>query len=96
MDDPIAADRNNSGHTMNWNITAVGNKMRETRADNAYRSWDYDTMNRVLHAFDWRYGDPSYQITSYVWNTTGTYQWITDAKGAIYTFIFDGFGAQAV
>jgi RHS repeat-associated protein len=94
MDDPIAVDRNSSGHTMNWVYDSVGNKLKETRADNAYRSWDYDLMNRVWHAFDWRYSDPSYQITTYDWNTTGTYRWITDAKGAVYTFVFDALGRK--
>ena len=39
---------------MDWEYDGVGNKTKETRADNAFRSWDYDVPNRITHAIDWR------------------------------------------
>jgi YD repeat-containing protein len=47
MDDPISIDRNSTGHTMNWVYDGVGNKLKETRANEAFRSWDYDSMSRL-------------------------------------------------
>jgi RHS repeat-associated protein len=94
MDDPIASDRNSSGHTMNWEYDLVGNKTKETRADNAFRSWDYDSMNRLYHAIDWRMNASETAVT-----TTYTYELhnaqnvtiehVIDAKLADYKFEFD-------
>jgi YD repeat-containing protein len=90
MDDSIASDRNSSGHTMNWEYDPVGNKKKETRADNAFRSWDYDSMNRLAHAIDWRMNVSEPAITtSYTRDVQDLTESITDAKGAVYTFTFD-------
>ncbi|MFL6519612.1 MAG: RHS repeat-associated core domain-containing protein [Chthoniobacterales bacterium] len=91
MDDPIASDRNSSGHTMNWEYDFVGNKTKETRADDSFRSWDYDSMNRLWHAYDWRTNDPPqpYQTTTYDQTADGRTRHITDTKGAIYTLGYD-------
>ncbi|MEN3370480.1 MAG: hypothetical protein V7609_2623 [Verrucomicrobiota bacterium] len=90
MDDPIASDRNSSGHTMNWEYDDVGNKKKETRADNAFRSWDYDSVNRLAHAIDWRMNMSEPAITTtYTRDVQDLTEWITDAKGAVYTFTFD-------
>src|SRR5438874_5056417 len=64
MDDPIASDRNSSGHTMNWEYDPMGNKTKETRADNAFRSWDYDIPGRIAHAIDWRMSTAEPAITT--------------------------------
>jgi RHS repeat-associated protein len=96
MDSPIASDRNSAGHTMNWKYDGVGNKMKETRADGAFRSWDYDSVNRLSHAYDWgTNGQPNAnQTTTYTRNITGTTQWITDTKGAVYEFQYDALGRK--
>jgi RHS repeat-associated protein len=92
MDDPIASDRNSSGHTMNWEYDAVGNKRKETRADNAFRSWDYDSMNRLAHAIDWRMNvsDPAI-TTTYTRDILDRTEHVIDAKGADYKTEFDEF-----
>ena len=94
MDDPIATDRNSTGHTMNWEYDPVGNKTRETRADGAFRSWDYDIPNRINHVIDWRksLSDPAI-TTTYTRDLPDT-QNVTvahtiDAKLADYRFEFD-------
>ena len=90
MDDPIASDRNVSGHTMNWEYDAVGNKAKETRADNAFRSWSYDSVNRLAQTIDWRMNlsEPAV-TTTYTRDVLDLTEWITDAKGAVYGFTFD-------
>src|ERR1700686_1062307 len=83
MDDPIASDRNSSGHTMNWEYDGVGNKTKEIRADDAFRGWDYDSMNRLWHAIDWRMSSSDPAITTtYSRDQQDLTEWITDAKGA--------------
>src|SRR5207237_9200898 len=90
MDDPIASDRNNTGHTMNWEYDGVGNKLKETRADNGFRSWEYDIPNRITRAIDWRMNlSETAVITKYERNATSTVETTTDAKLAVYTFEFD-------
>jgi RHS repeat-associated protein len=90
MDDPIGSDRNSSGHTMNWEYDGLGNTTKETRADNAFRGWDYDSMNRLCHAIDWRTStsDPAI-TTTYGRDVTSTHETITDAKGAVYSYELD-------
>jgi RHS repeat-associated protein len=96
MDNPIASERNSSGHTMNWQYDGVGNRVRETRADNTFRSWDYDSMNQLFHAYDWRTNETptASQTTTYTHNVTNTTRSITDAKGAVYTFQHDVLGRK--
>ncbi|MEN3368854.1 MAG: hypothetical protein V7609_997 [Verrucomicrobiota bacterium] len=45
--------------TTTWEYDGVGNKKKETRPDTSFRTWDYDTMNRLWHAYDWRTVDPA-------------------------------------
>jgi RHS repeat-associated protein len=90
MDDPIASDRNSLGHTMSWVYDGVGNKTKETRADDAFRSWEYDIPNRITRAVDWRMSTAETAITTtYTRDVQDLTEWITDAKGAVYTFTFD-------
>src|SRR6267154_4197655 len=90
MDDAIASARNTTGHTMDWEYDGVGNKTKETRADGAFRSWDYDIPNRVTHAIDWRMSTAEAPVTTtYGRNVTSTIETTTDAKQAVYTFTFD-------
>ena len=86
MDDPIASDRNSSGHTMNWEYDAVGNKRFETRADNATREWRYDSMNRLTDNFGFA---GAVDHTHYDHDQAGNVTWITDAKGAQYAYYYD-------
>lgn len=69
----------------------AGNKRIETRQDGAFRTWDYDTMNRLWHAYDWRMSDPaaSNQTTTYGHDHAGNVQFITDTKGAVYEHGYD-------
>src|SRR5205085_1104166 len=90
MDDPITSDRNASQHTMNWEYDGVGNKLKETRADNAFRSWDYDSMNRLAHVIAWRMSTAEPTVTTtYTRNATDTIEHVIDAKNATYAFTFD-------
>jgi RHS repeat-associated protein len=69
----------------------VGNKTQETRPDTTLRSWDYDSMNRLWHAYDWRPTEtPTLaQTTTYVRDHAGNALSITDTKGAVYGFGYD-------
>jgi len=70
---------------------AGDNKAKETRQDGAFRTWDYDTMNRLWHAYDWRTSDPATpnQTTTYDRDHAGNPHFVTDTKGKIYTFEYD-------
>jgi RHS repeat-associated protein len=74
----------------------ASNKTREIRPDGTFRSWDYDAMNRLHHAYDWRTNEipTAEQTTTHSRNTTGTIQWITDSKGAVYTFGYDALNRK--
>ena len=89
--DPIVSDRNSSGHTMNWEYDGVGNKLKEIRADNAFRTWEYrDGLNRLTKAIDWRMSASEAEVaTVYSRNVTSTTETITDPKLSVYTFQFD-------
>jgi RHS repeat-associated protein len=91
MKNPIATDRNSNGYTMEWEYDGVGNKKKEIRADNAFRTWEYnDPMNRLTKTIDWRMSAAEPAVaTVYGRNITATEETITDAKGAVYTFHFD-------
>jgi RHS repeat-associated protein len=71
------------------------NKTKETRHEengvDAFRSWDYDDMNRLSHAYDWRTNPtpaPN-QTTTYEPDNAGNVISITDTKGAVYGFEYD-------
>lgn len=69
----------------------AGNKKLETREDGAFRTWDYDTMNRLWKAYDWRTNvtaQPN-QTTTYDRDHAGNALFITDTKGAVYSFLYD-------
>ena len=97
MDDPVASDRNSSGHTMNWEYDGVGNKKKETRADDVFRSWDYNSMNQLWHAYDWRTNETptASQTTTYNRDSTGNLHEIVDQKGASYVYFYDALGRKA-
>jgi RHS repeat-associated protein len=70
----------------------VGNKIKETRPDAiTFRTWDYDAMNRLWHAYDWRTADPpaADQTTTYDRDHAGNIRTITDTKGATYLYDYD-------
>jgi YD repeat-containing protein len=85
MSDPIPSDRNSNGHTVDWVYDGVGNKRYETRADNATREWRYDSVNRLTDTFG--FGGERTQYARQLPNDL--IEWITDAKGAVYTFTYD-------
>jgi RHS repeat-associated protein len=74
---------------------AAGNKIRETRYEEndleVFRSWDYDDMNRLWHAYDWRTNPTptSNQTTTYQRDDAGNVLFTTDTKGAVYGFEYD-------
>jgi RHS repeat-associated protein len=67
----------------------ASNKKKEIRPDNSFQRWEYDTMNRVSDAYGF-----ANEHTHYDRNTTGTVRSITDAKGAVYTFYYDGLNRK--
>ncbi|MGI9086412.1 MAG: RHS repeat domain-containing protein [Chthoniobacterales bacterium] len=79
-----------------WKYDGVGNKMRETRPDNSFRTWDYDAMTRLWHAYDYRRNESptADQTITYYRDLTGTHTWVTDQKGAVYGFTFDVMGRK--
>jgi RHS repeat-associated protein len=85
MKNSIATDRNANGHTMDWDYDDVNNKKKETRADNYYRRWEYDSMNRVQDTYGFMN-----EHTHYEFDDGGNIESITDAKGATYSFLYDG------
>ena len=52
----------------------ASNKVRETRPDNTFRTWDYDSMNRLNHAYEWRLNETPRldQTTTYDRDPAGT------------------------
>ena len=100
MDSPIASDRNSLGHTMNWEYDGVGNKRKETRADNAFRSWIYDVPNRTTYATDWRMSTAEPAITTRktrdlpVGSPLLNIEHVFDAKNAEYKFESDAAGRK--
>jgi RHS repeat-associated protein len=74
----------------------VGNKKSETRHDGTLRSWDYDAMNRLWHAYDWRTNvtPTANQTTTYDRDHAGNASFITDTKGAIYSFVYDALNRK--
>jgi RHS repeat-associated protein len=77
--------------TTQFRYDPVGNKTREIRPDGVFRTWKYDEMNRVSHAYDWRTNElPRLdQTTAYERDDAGNARVITDAKGARYEYDYD-------
>lgn len=69
----------------------AGNKSEEKRADGTLRSWDYDSMNRLHHAYEWRTSEnpTPEQTTTYARDSGGVVRYISDTKGAIYRYDYD-------
>ena len=82
---------NNPPETTSVVYDDAGNKRSETRADGAFRSWDYDSMNRLWHAYDWRTSDPpaANQTTTYGYDVAGNIHTIKDTKEAVYEYRYD-------
>src|SRR5207248_1519261 len=67
-----------------WRYDPTSNKVKEIRPDNVFRTWDYDSMNRVyqIHGF-------ANEPTGYGFDDGGNVNQVTDAKGAHYYFGYD-------
>jgi YD repeat-containing protein len=90
MNDALSSDRNVNGHTLEWQYDGVGNKLKETRADDAFRSWVYDIPNRTTYAIDWRLSVSEPAVTTvHSHDVQDRTELTTDAKGAVYTSNFD-------
>ena len=79
------------GETTAVEYDPASNKKKEIRQDGTFRTWDYDSMNRLWHAYDWRTNvtpTPN-QTTIYDRDHAGNARFITDTKGAIYSFVYD-------
>lgn len=88
----ISVKNNELNETTVSGYDPVGNKIKETRPDGiTFRTWDYDTMNRLWHVYDWRTADPpaANETTTYGRDLAGNVRTITDAKGAIYSYNYD-------
>ena len=82
--------------TTQFRYDPVGNKTREIRSDGVFRTWKYDEMNRVTHAYDWRTNELSRldQTTTYDRDHSGNPLFITDAKGAVYSYVYDALNRK--
>jgi len=89
MDDPIASDRNSRGHTMNWDYDTTSNLRFETRADDSYREWQYDSMNRVSDTYGF-----AREHTHYDRDLAGNVYQMIDAKSAVYGFGYDAMNRK--
>jgi RHS repeat-associated protein len=75
----------------------VGNKTSEIRPDTAFRSWDYDSVNRLSRAIDWRMSTAEPVVaTTYTYELPHTEngqtlvtEHIFDGKNADYKFDYD-------
>jgi RHS repeat-associated protein len=87
----ISVKNNELNETTVFEYDGVGNKTKEKRQDTSFRSWDYDAMNRLWHAYDWRFADPpaATDTTTYSRDIAGNVRTITDAKGAVYEYDYD-------
>ena len=71
--------------TTTYAYDQASNKIKETRPDLKFRTWDtFDNRNRVKHMTGFL-GDE----TSYVYDFAGNMTQMTDSKGAIYGFGYD-------
>ena len=71
--------------TTTYAYDQASNKIKETRPDLKFRTWDtFDNRNRVKHMTGFL-GDG----TSYVYDFAGNMTQMTDSKGAIYGFGYD-------
>jgi len=77
--------------TTSLHYDPANNKDRETRPDGFFRTWGYDEMSRLNHAYDWRIIETptADQTTTYTRDHAGNATSIKDTKGAIYTFVYD-------
>lgn len=69
----------------------ASNKVREERPDHTIRSWDYDSMNRLHHAYDWRTTEEATQeqTTTYGRDSGGVVRYIRDTEGEFYRYDYD-------
>jgi RHS repeat-associated protein len=90
MDDPIASDRNNRQHTMNWDYDGNSNLRFQTRADSSQAEWQYDSMNRVIDTYGF-----AHEHTHYDRDLAGNVSILTDSKGAAYYSYYDALNRRA-
>lgn len=89
VNDPIAADRNAAGHTVNWTYDGGGRRKTETRANNQVVTYDeFDQMNRLLQKSIQRdSGIVDTTLTRYDFD--GSISTFQDGRGNIYYYGHD-------
>jgi RHS repeat-associated protein len=87
--DPISADRNSLGYTVNWMYDAGGRKKSEQRANNQIVSYDiYDAMNRLQQQSVQRDAGVT-DVTNYSYDSAGNLQTFRDGRQKSYTYGYD-------
>jgi YD repeat-containing protein len=87
--DPVAADRNSLGHTVDYTYDVAGNKKSEKRANDQTVTYDtYDLMNRLTKMTVPQTSSPS-AVTNYTWTKAGKLDTMTDPRGNIYNYDYD-------
>jgi RHS repeat-associated protein len=81
---------NGLNQTTTWQFDALNNLTKETRPDQTYRRMEYDSMNRVIDAYDF-----AGQHTHYDRDLAGNVHQLVDAKGAGYVFYYDAMNRKA-
>jgi RHS repeat-associated protein len=87
---------NGVDETTSVEYDTVGNKTTETRPDGAVRKWQYDAMNRLWRAYDWRMTSLNAvgEVTIYDRDFAGNVRTITDGKGSVYTYFYDAMNRK--
>ena len=87
--DPVAADRNSNGHTVDYTYDWSNNKLTETRTNNQLITYDsYNEMNRLTQMTAQQ--DPTADaVTKYTWTKAGKMLTMVDPKSHTYTYTYD-------
>lgn len=87
--DPLVADRNASGHTVDYLYDPAGNKTSETRANDQVINYvSYDEMNRLTQ-MNVGQAPTATAITYYTWTQGGKIDTMTDPGNNIYNYNYD-------
>ncbi|HEV2806741.1 MAG TPA: RHS repeat-associated core domain-containing protein [Chthoniobacterales bacterium] len=92
--DPLAADRNAAGYTVNWTYDAGGRRKTQQRANEQLVTYDvYDPMNRLKQQSVQR--DAGIVDTTLVsYDLAGNLSTFQDARGNLYYYGHDYLGRQ--
>jgi YD repeat-containing protein len=86
---PLVADRNSLGHTIDYTYDVASNKKTERRANDQLITYDtYDAMNRLTKMTVPQTASLN-AVTSYTWTKAGKLDLMTDPRLKVYNYDYD-------